>query len=360
MSPSLLGAVLGLVAAAGLLLAAASAPPLRRVRLDQRLAPYLPAAPANSPLLAERPSSPDGRPSVFPSARRPLAPAAGERAGRPGLRGVLRRLVASFIGGVDGRPGLATAACRLLAPAVRDAAAIVDRLAGGRTSVRRRLDALSADRSVEDFRVEQVLWGAAGVAAGALGVGALALVSGRLSVPALVALPLGGGLAGVLGRDRALSRQVSRRRDAVLAELPAVAELLALAVTAGEAPVGALDRVCRLTGGVLGHDLAAALGRTRSGLPLVRALEELRDRTGVPALARFVDGMAVALERGTPLADVLRAQAADVREARRRALLEAGGRREIAMLVPVVFGILPVTVVFALYPGLVSITRLAT
>jgi tight adherence protein C len=71
----------------------------------------------------------------------------------------------------------------------------------------------------------------------------------------------------------------------------------------------------------------------------------------LPALVRFVDGMAIAVERGTPLADVLRAQAGDAREEARRALLESGGRKEIAMLVPVVFFVLPVTVVFALFPG---------
>ena len=96
----------------------------------------------------------------------------------------------------------------------------------------------------------------------------------------------------------------------------------------------------------------------RAGTPLGTALEEVRDRAGLPVLARFVDGVVVALERGTPLADVLRAQAADVREAGKRALLETGGRREIGMLVPVVFVILPTTVVFALYPGLVSIATL--
>ena len=60
----------------------------------------------------------------------------------------------------------------------------------------------------------------------------------------------------------------------------------------------------------------------------------------------------MAVERGTPLADVLRAQAQDVREAGRRELMETGGRKEIAMMVPVVFLVLPVTVVFAVYPGL--------
>ena len=50
--------------------------------------------------------------------------------------------------------------------------------------------------------------------------------------------------------------------------------------------------------------------------------------------------------------DVLRAQAVDVREAGRRSLLESAGKREIAMMVPVVFLVLPITVVFAVFPGL--------
>jgi tight adherence protein C len=66
--------------------------------------------------------------------------------------------------------------------------------------------------------------------------------------------------------------------------------------------------------------------------------------------------MIIALDRGTPLADVLRAQAGDVREAYKRALLEEGGRREIAMMLPVVFLIMPVTVIFALFPGFYGLT----
>ncbi len=52
---------------------------------------------------------------------------------------------------------------------------------------------------------------------------------------------------------------------------------------------------------------------------------------------------------------MLRAQARDVREAGRRALLEAGGRKEILMMVPVVFLVLPVTVVFAVFPSLATL-----
>jgi tight adherence protein C len=48
---------------------------------------------------------------------------------------------------------------------------------------------------------------------------------------------------------------------------------------------------------------------------------------------------------------VLHAQTADAREAGRRALIETGGRKEIAMMVPVVFLVLPLSVLFALFPG---------
>ena len=82
------------------------------------------------------------------------------------------------------------------------------------------------------------------------------------------------------------------------------------------------------------------------------ALDAVAARTTLPALARFVDGIAVAVERGTPLAEVLRAQAVDVRESGKRALMDASGKKEIAMMIPVVFLILPVTVLFLLFPGL--------
>src|SRR5450756_851881 len=128
----------------------------------------------------------------------------------------------------------------------------------------------------------------------------------------------------------------------------------------GRRGAGRGDRAgLREDGGELPDELAAVLAQTRAGTPLMAALASLRDRAGVEALARFVDGMVVAIERGTPLAEVLRAQAVDVREAGKRALLEAGGRREIAMMFPVVFLVLPVTVVFALYPGLFSLVTLA-
>ncbi len=46
---------------------------------------------------------------------------------------------------------------------------------------------------------------------------------------------------------------------------------------------------------------------------------------------------------------MLRAQAVDVREAGKGLLLESAGKREIAMLIPVVL-VLPITLLFVLFP----------
>ena len=140
----------------------------------------------------------------------------------------------------------------------------------------------------------------------------------------------------------------------MLAEFPTVADLLALSVAAGEGPVSALDRVVGTCRGELSRELGRVLAESRAGRPVSHALDDLARRTGLPVVARF-EGFAIALDRGTPLADVLHAQAADVREASRRNLIETGARKEVAMMVPVVFLVLPITVLFAFYPGIVGL-----
>jgi tight adherence protein C len=107
-------------------------------------------------------------------------------------------------------------------------------------------------------------------------------------------------------------------------------------VAAGEGPVGALERVARVSSGELATELRRALSDARAVAGLVQALDRVAERTTLAPLARFVDEVVVAVERGTPLADVLRTQAADVRDARKCNLLEIGGRKEIAMMIPAI------------------------
>ncbi|MDR7382011.1 type II secretion system F family protein [Promicromonospora iranensis] len=245
-----------------------------------------------------------------------------------------------------------SAVVRLLG--LHDVGARLERFGSPRDEVRRRLDRAGSAESVDHFRARQVVWTVTGLATG-LGLALLlAATRGAAAVP-LVALVVVAGACGYVACDQALTVRVRRREERLLAELPTIAELLALAVAAGESPPAALERVASTARGELAGEIRRMVADVRAGAPVTTALTALADRSGLPPLSRFAEGVVVALERGTPLADVLRHQAHDVREAGRRALLEAGGRKEILMMVPVVFLVLPVTVVFAVFPSLATL-----
>lgn len=239
-------------------------------------------------------------------------------------------------------------------PVVGSTADSLSRVLGGNASIRRRLERANLAMTVHDFRVEQVLWGLVAFGVSAVASLLVALRSPGRTLP-LVVLCAVAFVLGVLLRENRLSSQVSERERRILVEFPTVAELLALAVGAGEGPVAALDRVVTRSRGELATELGGVLADIRTGSQVSDALDALARRSGLPVVSRFAEGMAVAVERGTPLAGVLHAQAADVREAGRRALIESGARKEIAMMVPVVFLVLPVTVVFAFWPGVVGL-----
>ena len=243
---------------------------------------------------------------------------------------------------------------RLLAPVVRDIGRLIGQWGSPSADVARRLRRAGSDATVEQFRAQQVAWGAGGLGVG-IGVALLAMAVRDAPLLAALALVVVATALGVLGRDMWLTRTVKQHERRLLAELPTIAELLALSVTAGESALGALERVSRTTSGALASELGQALADARAGVRLPDALTRMAQDTGVPALERFAEGVATAIERGTPLADVLRAQAQDARSQGRQALVEEGGKREIAMMVPVVFLILPVTVIFAIFPGLIAI-----
>ena len=290
MTASAAGALVGLLAATGLLALLDSVTAKRRPSLLVRVAPFVPLPPATSAGLQ--------------------APASA----------------------VD---VLAAAARSMLWPT-----------RGLRSDTRRR-------RLLPAQRLDQLAWSAIGAVAG----GALALfVIGRDASPiALLVLPLIGIVVGLLWCDRLIARRARQRSTRIGRELPNAAELLAFAVAAGEPALAALDRVANTMEGELAEEIAQAVRHVRAGSTLDEALRMLSDNADSPAVERFVDGLLVSMERGTPMAEVLRAQAADARAADRRLLMELAGRKDTLMIAPVVFLVLPTVVLIAVFPGFQSL-----
>lgn len=296
------GALLGLCLSAGLALIVSGWLRSRRPSLDQRVSPYVRDV---------HPYAPAARPST------------------------------NVVGAVFG-------------PSAHRVGAVMGEVLGGSGSVRRRLVRLGSTATLDEFRIRQAVWGCVGFGVGAA-ISVLLWTSRGAPAPILLVLCFCGLVTGVLWCDNHLSRQVRERESRIQAEFPVVADLLALAVAAGESPVAGLERVTRVCHGELSLEMGQVLADIRTGTPIAHAFDGLATRTGVTSIARFAEGLAIAVERGTPLVDVLHAQAADVRESGRRELIEVGGRKEIAMMIPVVFLILPVTVVFAFFPGYIGL-----
>jgi tight adherence protein C len=223
------------------------------------------------------------------------------------------------------------------------------RLAVGDAVLARRLHRAAWTIDPARFRSRQLGWAIAGLGLGGCVVVALVL-TGRGS-PVLGLLPPVAAVAAGLGYDAWLTHAARARAARIEEELPTVLEFLALCLSAGEGILDSLRRVSEVGAGELTTELRGVIVAVGTGSSLSESLTRLAAGLEIPALTRSIDQLVAAIERGAPLAHVLQAQALDAREDAKRALIERAGRKEIYMLFPLVFLILPLSVLFAVFPG---------
>ncbi|QEO10876.1 type II secretion system F family protein [Protaetiibacter larvae] len=223
-------------------------------------------------------------------------------------------------------------------------------LLGGDAAIARRLRQAGSATTVAGFRSRQLLWAAGAAAAG---IAAAILLAHSVAVSPVVGVLLAvvSTASGLLLPEQLLARRARARVARIAAELPTTLEFLSLALSAGETVRDALRRVARVGTGELAGELRSVVADVEVGVPLGEALGRCSAALGLPPFTRTAEQLIAALDRGSPLVEVLRAQAQDAREDAKRTLLESAGRKEVAMLVPLVMLILPVTIVFALFPA---------
>lgn len=227
------------------------------------------------------------------------------------------------------------------------------RLLGGGDSVARRLQQAGREPDVAAFRGRQLGWAIGAAAAGGVLTVVLA-VTGRFTGAAAL-LPVIAGASGALVCDALLTARARARMARIAEELPTVLEFLALCLAAGEGILDSIRRVSAVGAGELTFELRRAVVEVATGAGLGESLTALARRVDVPAVSRAIDQLVAAIDRGAPLAQTLEAQAVDAREEAKRTLIEQAGRREIGMLIPLVFGLLPLSVIFAVFPGIVML-----
>jgi tight adherence protein C len=213
-------------------------------------------------------------------------------------------------------------------------------------------------RRIGEAAASQLAAAAAGAGLGALvAAGHLFIAAIPAQAPALIAL---GAAAGLLVHRIRRKRAAAERATRLLRELPTVADTLALAVLAGESVAGAAERFAGGARGVASDELQAALARHRSGTGLTEALTEAAASTAHPEAGRLYDLLGHAHRTGGRLADALADLAVDYRATLARDLTAEGGRRALAAYGPILALMVPVTLVFLMYPTLTGLAALSS
>jgi len=244
----------------------------------------------------------------------------------------------------------------VLSPAATALVTTLDNFFGGKETQQAVFEASGRKEDFISFRRQRVLRAAAGFGGGLV----VGLVGAGIAGAPVVAVSLGlatlGGMVSVGWGDYRLRKQAAARAEKIGEEFPTVIELLGLALAAGDSLPRALFRVSSRAKGELGQEWASVMSQVELGAPLSETLRNSAQRVGNDRVVAFVEHLAQALERGAPLAEVVGAHSVDARQEYSRTLVERSGKAEVRMLVPMVLLILPVTVIFAVYPGIQALS----
>jgi tight adherence protein C len=207
----------------------------------------------------------------------------------------------------------------------------------------------------EEFRYLQILY----TSISALVIFGLSSLSHQ-SLVATAFLSISIGAASYLYIDRTLTTAVKKQRSAIEAEFPAIVEMLTLAISAGESPLTAFKRIAENSHGYLSVRFRLVIARVHQGTPFHSALDLMGRDVNSPLVRKFIDSMVNAMVRGAPITEVLVRHAQEARDHQRNRVLAAAGKAEISMMIPVVFLILPISILFALWPSLTNLNLFAS
>lgn len=135
-------------------------------------------------------------------------------------------------------------------------------------------------------------------------------------------------------------------------ELTSILQMCSIMISAGESPINALRYIADRSDGVLPNLISKELGALASEGTLIKTLEHLAAISGSKQVKRVGNSLQVAINRGSPLLQVLQNQITSLNKEIHIHLLKKSGQSEIALLIPVVFLILPVSILFAIWPSI--------
>jgi tight adherence protein C len=226
----------------------------------------------------------------------------------------------------------------------------------GGLSIRRRAAAVDLYLGVTHEPARR-RWAFPSVGSAAAGAASGVIAAIALDPGSALTLGLVGALGGMLVSRSIRSTARQRLSKRLALELPTVSDTIALHVLSGESIGTAVRRFAETSDGVASAELRAVVA---SGRPLDESLRAAARETAHPQAVRLYDLLAHAHRTGGSLAPALSALAADYRAATIRELTAEGGRRALAAYGPILALMVPVTLLFLMYPALAGLNSLSS
>ena len=135
-------------------------------------------------------------------------------------------------------------------------------------------------------------------------------------------------------------------------QFPYVIRALSLLIANGLPIAVAISWLAPRLSGFWGVQLSSIAKSIELGASLEAELERLSSEVPLVEVEEFTQKLMIALERGVPIAAQLSEMAGSLEAEMIRKLSKQAGANETKMLIPTVFLILPVTVLFAVFPSL--------
>jgi tight adherence protein C len=150
-------------------------------------------------------------------------------------------------------------------------------------------------------------------------------------------------------------RQV--KQSEINEELVSILQMLSIMISAGESPMMAMRYVSERSIGVIPKLIEQSFAKYEDGRNLAQTMEFIAVATGSSQVRRLTNSIQIAIQRGTPILDVLNNQVQALNKQINLALLKKSGKSEITLLIPVVFLILPISICFAIWPSIYGLNQ---
>ena len=146
---------------------------------------------------------------------------------------------------------------------------------------------------------------------------------------------------------------------AIDSELPSMIVMFSLLVNAGESLRSGIEYLTQFPQSRISEIFESVIDFHREGFTITQSLDRAAEASQSRSLRRFTDALALSIERGSSLSVVLANQTNESRSTYKAELLRKSGKAELKLMIPIVFLILPISIIFALLPSLRALSIVA-